>query len=204
MRMQLSKVRPALVLRVLLGAAGLAVLGNGLRGLLTGTHAAALGSIGHWLLGGLILHDAVLAPVVFAASAIAYRITGPRLRRTLAAVLLIGGSAVLVALPEFLLPPGNPNPTVHPLNYARGLAVVGGAVIAAALLYLLIPPLVGRLRERRRARRRARDLARRAVGPAAGRAAGRAARTEDVRESLQTEEASIEPSEPGANPGPDA
>jgi hypothetical protein len=184
MHMQWSKVRPALVLRVLLGAAGLVVLGNGLRGLLTSTHGAALGSIEHWLLGGLILHDAVLAPVVFTVCAIAFRITGPRLRRTLAAVLLIGGSAALVALPEFLLPPGNTNPTVHPLNYARGLSIVGGAVIAAALLYLLVPPAAAR----RRARREARRLA----------------RAEALRESLQTEEASLKPSEPGPNPGADA
>ncbi|HEV3170099.1 MAG TPA: hypothetical protein VGZ32_07155 [Actinocrinis sp.] len=172
--------RVALVLRLLLGAAGLAVLGNGVRGLLTTAHVAALTSVGRWLLGGLILHDGVLAPVVFTVCALAYRRTGPRLRRALAAILLIGGSVVLVALPEFLLPPGNPNPTVHPLNYARGLAIVLGSVIAAALL----PLLLSAARDRRRARRRA--------------------RAEALEESLQTEEASPSLPEAGPNPGPDA
>jgi len=112
--------------------------------------------------------------------AVAYRLTGPRLRRALAAILLIGGSVVLVALPEFLLPPGNSNPTVHPLNYARGLAIVGAVVIAAALLPLLLTGL----RERRRARRRA--------------------RAEALAESLRSKEASPSPSDAGPNPGPDA
>ncbi|HLK43757.1 MAG TPA: hypothetical protein VKV34_10485 [Thermoleophilia bacterium] len=172
--------RVALVLRVLLGGAGVAILGYGAWGLLTMQHAAALASVGRWLVVGLILHDAVLAPVVFVVCAVAYRLTGPRLRRALAAILLIGGSVVLVALPEFLLPPGNSNPTVHPLNYARGLAIVGAVVIAAALLPLLLTGL----RERRRARRRA--------------------RAEALAESLRSKEASPSPSDAGPNPGPDA
>jgi hypothetical protein len=170
----------ALVLRVLLGASGLAVLGYGAWGLLTMQHAAALASVGRWLLVGLILHDAVLAPVVFIVCALAYRLIGPRLRRALAAILLIGGSVVLVALPEFLLPAGNPNPTVHPLNYARGLAITVALVIAAALL----PLLLSALRDRRRARLRA--------------------RAEALAESLRIEEASVPPPDAGPNPGPDA
>jgi hypothetical protein len=172
--------RVALVLRVLLGAAGLAVLGNGLRGLLTTAHLPALESVGRWLVVGLLLHDAVLAPVVFVACAIAYRLTGPRLRRALAVILLVGGSVFLVTLPEFLLPPGNSNPTVHPLNYARGLAIVGAVVIVAALL----PLWLSAARNRRRARRRA--------------------RAEAAAESLRSEEASPSRPDGGSNPAPDA
>jgi hypothetical protein len=172
--------RVALALRVLLGAAGLAVLGYGAWGLLTMQHAAALESVGRWLVGGVLLHDAILAPAVFILCALAYRMTGPRLRRALAAILLVGGSVVLVALPEFLLPPGNPNPTVHPLNYARGLSIVGAIVIAAALLPLLLTAA----RDRRSARRRA--------------------RAEALAESLRSEEASPSSPDPGPNPEPDA
>ena len=158
-----ATTKSALALRLLLGAGGVAMLGYGAWGVLHGIHESALESIGRWLLGGLILHDAVLAPIVFITGYIAYRVTGPRVRRALAAILLIGGSAALVALPEFLLPPGNTNPTVHPLNYARDFAIVGGSVILAAALYVLLATR----HERTVARRRARAEVRRKAGEAA-------------------------------------
>lgn len=184
--------RTALALRLLLGAGGVAMLAYGAWGVLHGAHESALESTGRWLLGGLILHDAFLAPAVFTAGFVAYRITTPRLRRTLAAILLIGGSAVLVALPEFLLPPGNTNPTVHPLNYARDLAIVGGSVVAAAALYLLLSAR----RERRVVRRRALAEARRL--------AARKPEPEASGQSLQSEEASPPPPGQGPISRPDA
>ena len=126
------------------------MLGYGAWGVLHGAHESALESTGRWLLGGLILHDAVLAPFVFVTGYLAYRVTGPRVRRALAAVLLIAGSALFVSLPEFLLPPGNTNPTVHPLDYGRDLAIVGGSVIAAAALYVLFATRHERTVARRR------------------------------------------------------
>jgi hypothetical protein len=202
--------RTALALRTLLGAAGVAMLGYGAWGVLHGAHESSLESIGRWLLGGLLLHDAVLAPAVFVAGFIAFRVTGPRLRRALAAILLIGGSAVLVALPEFLLPPGNTNATVHPLDYARDLAIVGGSVIAAAVLYVLSATR----RERSVARRLARAEARRqaeeepreepADEPTEEAREPTEAREEPPGQSLQSEEASPPPPEREPIPGPDA
>lgn len=181
-----ATTKTALALRLLLGAGGVAMLGYGAWGVLHGIHESALESIGRWLLGGLILHDAVLAPIVFITGYIAYRITGPRVRRALAAILLIGGSAALVALPEFLLPPGNTNPTVHPLNYARDFAIVGGSVILAAALYVLLATR----RERTVARRRARAGARRKAEEAA-----EAAQATEAAEPTDTAQA-VAPPEP--------
>lgn len=144
-------------LRILLASAGIAMLTYGAWGILHGAHETALESIGRWLLYGLLLHDAVLAPLVFSIGYVAYRITGPRLRRSLAAILLIAGSAVVITLPELLLPAGNTNPTVHPLNYARDLTIVVGSVIAAAALYVLFATRHERAVARRHALAQARQ-----------------------------------------------
>ncbi len=133
----LRRLRPALLLRIALGAFGLWVLSIGARGLLLGHPFVWNKPVGKWLLNGLLVHDALIAPVVFVCCAIAYRVTSMRVRRALAAILLIGGSAVIIALPDILRKGHNSNPTVTPLDY-RGnliivlLAVVGGAVLVTA------------------------------------------------------------------------
>lgn len=137
-------------LRFALGAAGAGVLGYGVYGLLTEPAIQNLGNVGEWLVAGLLLHDAVLAPLVFAACALAYRGLGARLRGRLAALLLVCGSLVLVSVPALLQQGRNPNTTVLPLDYARNLAVVLAVIVAAAALY-------ARLDARRRRRRAARS-----------------------------------------------
>jgi hypothetical protein len=109
----------------------------GARALLRGHRFAANAPVGRWLIGGVIAHDAVIAPAVFLLSAAAVRLFGVRVRRALAAVLLIGGSVLIVGLPDVLRKGHNPNPTVTPLDYTRNLiivllAVAGGVVLTAA------------------------------------------------------------------------
>ena len=133
----LRRLRPALQLRIALGAFGLWVLSIGARGLLLGHPFAWNKPVGKWLLNGLLVHDALIAPTVFVLCAIAYRITSMRVRRALAAILLIGGSAVIIALPDLLRKGHNSNPTVTPLDYRRNqiivqLAVVGGVLLVTA------------------------------------------------------------------------
>jgi len=134
MRM-LRLLRPALLARIALGAFGLWVLSIGARGLLLGHPFAWNEPVGKWLLGGIIVHDALIAPVVFVLCFVLYRITSLRVRQALAAILLIGGSALIVVLPDVLRKGRNANLTVTPLDYRRNLiivllAVVGGVVLA--------------------------------------------------------------------------
>src|SRR6202022_2559049 len=98
--------------RIGLGAFGLWVLSIGARGLLAGHPLAANEPVGKWLLNGVIVHDALIAPTVFVLCAVAYRLTSVRVRQALAAILLIGGSAVIVVLPDLLRKGHNSNPTV--------------------------------------------------------------------------------------------
>ncbi|MEY9927439.1 hypothetical protein ABH926_002073 [Catenulispora sp. GP43] len=84
---------------ILLGAA---VLVYGAAGLLTEPAIRHPGNVAAWLAGGVLLHDAVLAPAAFVLCWLAARHTGPRGRRVLAGVLLVAGATALVAVPVLL------------------------------------------------------------------------------------------------------
>jgi hypothetical protein len=125
----------AKTLRLALGGLGAAVLGFGVFGLLTEPAVSDPAAVGQWLVLGLLAHDALLAPFVFLLCALAFRITGARWRGRLAALLLIGGSLVLISVPALLQKGRNPNPTVLPLDYARNLATLLAVLVAAMALY---------------------------------------------------------------------
>jgi len=146
-------MRASTALRLGVGAVGVAMIGFGVWTLwVEKAHIGQPASIGRWLLGGVIGHDAILAPVVFIACAVVGRLTGPRVRRALALFLLAGGSLVIVGLPDILRRGDNPNPTVTPFDYPRNLTIALGAVAAIAVLSV-VP---GGVRDRRRRAREAR------------------------------------------------
>ena len=144
-------MRAATAMRTCVGAVGVAMLGFGAWNLLwhQRSQVGPPADVGKWLLGGVIVHDAILAPLVFLACAVAWRLTGVRLRRALALFLLAGGSLVIIALPDILRSGDNSNPTVTPLDYPRNLTIILGllAVVAA----LSVAP--GAVRDRRRRHR---------------------------------------------------
>jgi hypothetical protein len=90
------------VLRSTLVVSGAAVLLFGVYGLLTAKEINQPLYVGEWLIGGVVVHDAVIAPLVFALCWAAARNTTPRVRRALAALLLVGGTTTLVAMPILL------------------------------------------------------------------------------------------------------
>jgi hypothetical protein len=90
------------VLRTTTVLAGAAILGYGAYGLLTAPEIADRQNVGEWLIGGVLLHDLVLAPFVFGLGWLATRFTGTKLRAGLAAALLITGTLVFVAAPLVL------------------------------------------------------------------------------------------------------
>jgi hypothetical protein len=81
---------------------GIAILVYGVDGLLTAPEIPHLSGVGYWLLGGVAVHDGLLAPAVFALCWLAARRTTPRVRTLLAAVLLVAGATTLVAAPILL------------------------------------------------------------------------------------------------------
>src|SRR5262245_10595335 len=101
------------VMRVLTGAAGLALMGVGASLLLD---VARLTGVLLWLGGALVLHDALIAPLVLLIGLVLVRggVRGP-----VRGALLVAGALTAVALPV-LLRPGTPaNSSVLPLDYPR-------------------------------------------------------------------------------------
>ena len=139
-------ISPLLAARVALGAFGVWVASIGLRALLRGHPFAANAPVGRWLIGGVVAHDAIIAPTVFVLGAVTVRLAGPRVRQALAAILLIGGSVLIVGLPDVLRKGHNANPTVTPLDYTRNLIIVLLAVVGGVLLTTVAPAMWRRRR----------------------------------------------------------
>ncbi|KPI33126.1 hypothetical protein OV450_6740 [Actinobacteria bacterium OV450] len=87
-----------------------------------------------WLAGAVVLHDALIAPLVFAVAALAGA-AGLRLRGVPRAALIVAGSLTAIALPPLLRPGGVANATVLPLDYLRNWLLTMAAVAVAAALY---------------------------------------------------------------------
>ncbi|MEV1052026.1 hypothetical protein [Streptomyces sp. NPDC049887] len=111
-----------------------------------------------WLGGALVLHDAVLAPLVLGAGMLVAALPA---RGVVRGALVVGGSLVLITLPLLLRPGTPPNPSALPLPYGRNLVIVLGAVAGAACLVLLVRWLRRRPRHTEDDGRRARQSPRR-------------------------------------------
>lgn len=116
--------------RLFMCAAGLALSGMGVDLLLD---VRDLTGVLVWLGGAVVLHDALIAPVVLLIGWVLVRggVRGP-----VRGALLVAGALTAVALPV-LLRPGKPaNSSVVPLDYPRNwlLALVAVAAVTALLL----------------------------------------------------------------------
>ena len=76
------------VLRLAVGATGLALLGWG-AWLVFGLGTDSWISLGLWLAGGVLGHDALLAPAVVALGVLATRLAPPASRAPLAVALIV-------------------------------------------------------------------------------------------------------------------
>ncbi|MFI1769999.1 hypothetical protein ACH41H_49770 [Streptomyces sp. NPDC020800] len=118
------------VLRLLAGAAGLALMGVGASLLLD---VPDLMGVLEWLGGAVVLHDALIAPLVLLVGLVLVRsgVRGP-----VRGALLVAGALTAVALPVLLRPGPRANSTVLPLDYPRNwlLTMVGVATVTALLV----------------------------------------------------------------------
>ncbi|MEU7339564.1 hypothetical protein [Streptomyces sp. NPDC007074] len=110
------------VTRYLVGAAGVALLGEGGSLLLD---VRDLTDVLVWMGGAVVLHDALIAPLVLLAGPVLIRggVRGP-----VRGALVVAGALTVVALPV-LLRPGRPaNSSVLPLDYPRNLLIAWATV----------------------------------------------------------------------------
>lgn len=133
--------------RLGLGAAGVALAGFGVFRLLTGIGAVDLVWLAIWLVGALVLHDGMLAPLTVGIGALLARVP-PRGRRYLQGALIAGSLVTVIAIP--LIARAHSQPAIKAIlrqNYVANLAILL-AIVAAVALALYVRQV---LRDRRTA-----------------------------------------------------
>ncbi|WP_137768056.1 hypothetical protein C1N75_12930 [Curtobacterium sp. SGAir0571] len=135
--------------RIVLVVVGVLVMAFGAYVLVTTVRPNRIWGLATWLLGAVVLHDAVLSPFVVGAGLLLRR-TGRRLGAGVLVVVqtavVLGSVLALVVLPEIAAKHhGQKNPTVLPFDYTTRLLVVEGVLLAVVVVALV----VGVLRARR-------------------------------------------------------
>jgi hypothetical protein len=140
--------------RAVLIAAGALAVGVGALVLVNDISPVQYPAILAWMVGALIVHDVLIAGLVFAA-ALAGRRASRRLPAGMIVIfqsgLAVGAIVALVVVPEIVKKSrGTANPTVLPLDYGFNLAVfvlaLALATIAAALLHAALARQSARVR----------------------------------------------------------
>ena len=126
--------------------AGWAVIGFGLRGIFEHSIDTRPANLARFVVGGALLHDLVVAPLVILAGVVVVRAVPRRGRAIVQAALAISGIVALFSYPlvrAYGLAANNPTSLPH--NYARNLLVVLGVVWAVAAAALVLRLRVKRL-----------------------------------------------------------
>ncbi|CAO5183367.1 membrane hypothetical protein [Frankia sp. AiPs1] len=132
-----TAVRAAARVRVVVAAAGLAVAGYGIAGLMTHPRATHPAHTLRWLLGGLLGHDVLVAPAAAVLGVLLSRLVAHPYRSVVQAASFVSASIALASFPLWSGRVGHPaNPSVDPLPYGRNLLTVLGAIwsVAAAVM----------------------------------------------------------------------
>lgn len=120
-------------------AAGWAVIAWGLRGIFQHSLDTRPGNLARFVVGGVLLHDLLVAPLVILAGVLLARVVRGRARAAVQAALAVSG---MVALFSYPLVRGYGlaanNPTSLPHNYTANLLVVLGVVWALAATAVIL------------------------------------------------------------------
>lgn len=102
-----------------------------------------------WLVGALVVHDGILAGIVFGSGVLLRRTIG---RRSFAALLFaqsalaVGAIAALVVIPEILKKASGTraNPSILPLDYGLNLTLYIAALVIAAIVAVVLHAMLAR------------------------------------------------------------
>jgi MFS family permease len=118
--------------RVLAGLMGVALMGVGGSLLMD---VRDLTGVLVWLGGAVVLHDAVIAPLVLLAGLVLVR---GRARGPVRGALVVAGALTVVALPVLLRPGRTANSSVLPLDYPRNWLVTVVVVASVTAVWLAV------------------------------------------------------------------
>jgi hypothetical protein len=136
--------------RIVLVVVGVLVIAFGAYVMVTTVRPNRIWGLATWLVGAVVLHDAILSPFVVAVGLLLRR-SGRSLRPwvlvVVQAAVVLGSVLALVVLPEIAAKHhGQKNPTVLPFDYGARLLVVEGVLLLVVVVVLVI----GVVRARRR------------------------------------------------------
>jgi MFS family permease len=140
------------VARAVLVWVGVLVIAFGAYTMVTTVRPHRIWGLATWLLGAVVLHDAVLSPFVVLAGVLLRR-AGRRLRAwtvvVVQAAIVLGCVLAAVVLPEIAAKHhGQKNPTVVPFDYVARLLVAEAVLVAVIVGVLVAADLVRRRRLR--------------------------------------------------------
>lgn len=138
--------------RIVLVVVGVLVIAFGAYVMVTTVRPNRIGGLATWLLGAVILHDAILSPFVVLVG-LGLRRVGRALRLwvlvVVQAAIVLGSVLALVVLPEIAAKHhGAKNPTVVPFDYTTRLLVVEGALLLVVIAVLVVGWLTARRNSR--------------------------------------------------------
>jgi hypothetical protein len=124
--------------RVTLGAVGVAAMLWAAWLTLTGGAATNPTRVALWLIGGLVVHDAVLAPALVAFGWVVARLLPPWAQAPVQAGGLVAAVVTLASVPLLLGFGRRPdNPSANPLDYPRNLLIVLTVVAVVCAVWAL-------------------------------------------------------------------
>ena len=136
------------IARAVLIALGVLGLGLGAVVMVQEVRPTQIVGVGIWILGAIVLHDAVLSPIVLGIDVLMRR-SGRRVRLGVLVIIqvgvVVGAVMSLLVIPEiYAATLGTKNDTVLPLDYGLHLALfwLAAAVLTAvaALVYVRLVP----------------------------------------------------------------
>ena len=99
-----------------------------------------------WLAGGVVLHDAIVAPLTIALTVLATRVVPSRARVRVTVALVVLATVTVTAIPVLGRFGARPdNPTILPRHYVLGWLVF---VVLVLIVTLLVGPVTRLVRRR--------------------------------------------------------
>ena len=131
-------------------AAGWAIIGFGLRGIFEKSLDTRPGNLARFVVGGALLHDLLVAPLVILLGVLLARAVPGRARAIVQAALAVSGIVALFSYPLVRASGlATNNPTSLPHNYTANLLVVLGVVwaVAAGMVIVRLRTAPGQVRD---------------------------------------------------------
>jgi hypothetical protein len=127
------------VIRLRVALAALGLLAGLYGGWLLLSRGHDLVNVALWLVGGVVVHDAVLSVLVIALAALAVRAMPPPARLPTTVGFVVLGSATLFAIPVLGRFGARPdNPTLLDRGYLAGWLVLAGLTLVAVIVATLV------------------------------------------------------------------